>query len=73
MVDARANDGSDSFVWAPVISIVQETGETIVGLNKEWSAEKDFTGNNKATVKALSAWEKYAHVLLLSNEATFIN
>jgi hypothetical protein len=73
LVDARANDNSDTFVWAPVISIVQETGETIVGLNKEWSAEKDFTGNNKATVKALSAWEKYAHVLLLSNEATFIN
>ncbi len=73
VVDARTNDNSDNFSWAPVINIAQETGETIAGLNKEWNAEKDFTGVNKPTIKALSAWEKYAHVLLLSNEATFIN
>ncbi|HEY1174357.1 MAG TPA: PSD1 and planctomycete cytochrome C domain-containing protein [Verrucomicrobiae bacterium] len=73
VVDPRANDGGDSFNWAPVITVAQETGETIAGLHREWNADKDFTGNNRATVKALSAWEKYAHVLLLSNEVTFIN
>ena len=73
VVDARTNDGGDGFTWAPVITIAQETGETIAGLHKEWNAEKDFTGVNKPTIKALSAWEKYAHVLLLSNETTFIN
>lgn len=73
VVDCRTNDGGDSFTWAPIISIVQETNSNMAGITKEWNAQKDFTATAKATVKPLSAWEKYAHVLLLSNEVTFIN
>jgi hypothetical protein len=74
VTECRANDNSDAFQWSPVIKMVQETGEVMAGLSREWSAEGNFAGmNNKPAKKSLSSWEKYAHVLLLSNEASFIN
>lgn len=73
VVDCRTNDGGDSFTWSPIISVLQEVSGNMAGINKEWNAEKDFTSAPKTTVKPLSAWEKYAHVLLLSNEVSFVN
>ncbi len=73
VTDCRGNDGADTFTWAPTIRMTQETGDVIAGISKEWNPEKDFMGMAKAAPKSLNAWEKYAHVLLLSNEATFIN
>jgi cytochrome c553 len=56
-VDCRTNEGYDSFSWAPVI----RQGAT------ESRASADFSGP-----AALSPWEKYAHVLLLTDEFHFV-
>ncbi|MEW6303537.1 MAG: PSD1 and planctomycete cytochrome C domain-containing protein [Verrucomicrobiota bacterium] len=73
VIDCRATDAYDGFTWAPIITMIGEKGEVMAGLNKEWAAEKNFSGTNRPTLKSLSAWEKYAHVLLLSNEVSFVN
>jgi hypothetical protein len=37
----------------------------------EWNAEKDFSG--MVAEKHMEAWEKFAQVLLETNEMTFVN
>ena len=40
----------------------------------EWSAKSDFSGPTKPAAKpALTAWERYAQVLLLANELVFVD
>ena len=39
----------------------------------EWNGKKDFSGPPEPPPKPLSAWEKYAQVLLLSNEFMFVD
>ena len=59
VVDCRANEAYDSFAWAPIIKDEAAT----------WNAAADFAGPSVP----LSAWEKYAHVLLLTNELDFVD
>jgi hypothetical protein len=54
--DGRAS--YDRFGWAPVVRMDGEV----------WSAEADFAGPAEAP---LTAWEKYAQVLLETNEFLF--
>jgi hypothetical protein len=60
--------GKGQFAWAPTIRFLEGTkaGEVV-----EWNAEKDFSGT--VAGKQMEAWEKFAQVLLETNEMTFVN
>jgi hypothetical protein len=63
IVGARANETSDSFSWAPIIR----------GENREWDAQLAFAGPPPPKRERLSPWEKYAQVLLSTNEFAFVD
>ena len=65
VVDCRTNPTHDSFLWAPFIKAQAGGGE--------WNAQTQFGGPGATIAKGLSAWEKYAQVLLLSNEFSFVD
>ena len=74
VVDFNANLNSDDFKWSPVIkSKDQPAGASSGEYAAEWSAKKDFGGPPEQPPKPLSPWEKYAQVLLLSNEFMFVD
>lgn len=61
----------DSFHWAPRIRWLDgEPGEV---LQSVWDAAVDFTGPGEVLLKPLEPWERYAQVLLLSNELVFLD
>jgi hypothetical protein len=62
IVDGRADTENDAFTWAPKIRLE--------GADKEWSASADFRG---PAAQPLSVWERYAQVLLESNEFAFVD
>jgi hypothetical protein len=63
LVEAGATDNSDSFAWAPLIQ--SDLGE--------WDAKLAFAGPPPARPAPLTAWEKYAQVLLATNEFVFVD
>jgi hypothetical protein len=63
VVDCRADHNSDSFTWAPSIRMGEE----------EWNAQSAFAGPAPKPPSAMTAWEKYVHVLLESNEFLFVD
>ena len=73
VVDCRETVEFDSFHWSPLLQRVAPTpahGDDAT----EWSAKADFSGPPKPKEKrSLTAWEKYAQVLLLSNELIFVD
>ncbi|MEW6305249.1 MAG: DUF1553 domain-containing protein, partial [Verrucomicrobiota bacterium] len=68
VAECRADSNTDSFAWAPKIRY-QSTGG---GASREFDARKDF-GQKIEKPKPLDVWEKYAQVLLLSNEFVFVD
>src|SRR2546427_4480715 len=57
--------------WAPVIKLIEAGADARpTDYGKEWHAKKDFSGPPEPPPKPLSAWEKYAQVLLRSEEHT---
>ncbi|HWF20355.1 MAG TPA: PSD1 and planctomycete cytochrome C domain-containing protein [Verrucomicrobiae bacterium] len=70
VTDCRENARGDNFKWAPNIKM-----EPIPNLPAEavteWRAQRDFSGEMRA--RRLTAWEKFAQVLLETNELTFVN
>ena len=68
VVDGRADSENDGFRWTPTIKMTglneSEPKETV------WSAKEDFRG---PTPQALTVWERYAHVLLETNEFAFVD
>ena len=60
----EAQGDTAAFLWAPHLRILDVPPGEIAGLRSEWKAESDFRG----PPKPLSAWEKYAQVLLMANE-----
>jgi hypothetical protein len=64
----------DSFAWtititkqaAPQAAAGDDTGST-------WDSAAEFTGPAPKALQPLSAWEKYAQVLLESNEFAFVD
>jgi hypothetical protein len=66
------NPNSDAFTWAPVIQFGGAAGARSSGV-KEWSAEIDFRGPPGEPSAPLTAWERYAQILLLSNEFVFVD
>ena len=65
---------SNQYLWAPVIQMIGATAiRDTNGYAMEWDARKQFGGPPAPNEKPLSAWEKYAQVLLLSNEFLFVD
>jgi hypothetical protein len=60
--------GKGAFTWSPTVRFIEgvKPGEVA-----EWNAEKDFSGT--VAGKQMEAWEKFAQVLLETNEMTFVN
>jgi hypothetical protein len=75
VVDLRDNLNNDDFTWAPVIKLAnpQTTALSAGDAAAEWNAKKDFGGPPDPPPRPLNAWEKYAQVLLLSNEFMFVD
>ena len=63
---------SDAFQWSPLIKLIEAGGGGSANLPAEWNAKLDFSGPKEET-KPLSAWEKFAQVLLMSNELVFVD
>ncbi len=70
VVDCRDNPKNDTFKWAPVIKMEPKPNQAADAV-VAWDAQKDFNGDMRA--RRLSPWEKFAQVLLETNELTFVN
>ena len=74
VVECRAEESFDGFGWAPVIRMVESPAAAVGGdVTSEWSAAAGFSGPPGKPRKSLSPWEKYAQVLLLTNEFMFVD
>ena len=67
------NDNFDSFSWKTVIT-KQSTPDAVAGddTGTSWDSAAEFAGPTKHP-EPLTAWEKYAQVLLESNEFAFVD
>jgi hypothetical protein len=68
-VDCRTNSNSDSFQWAPVVRLLDAPAAGPA----EWNAASGFSGPKDLVAGGLTPWEKYAQVLLVSNEFMFVD
>ncbi|NBV20576.1 MAG: DUF1553 domain-containing protein [Proteobacteria bacterium] len=76
VVECRADDNSDSFNWAPKLKLtdgVKRSKQLPPGYETAWDAKADFTRQSNESLKNLTPWEKLAHILLVSNEAAFVD
>jgi len=74
VVDCNSNYANDHFKWAPVIKSKEAVAAGgSAEYATEWNATKDFVGPTEPPPRPLSPWEKYAQVLLLSNEFMFVD
>jgi hypothetical protein len=73
ITDCREDIGFDSFDWAPVIRYIGSSPEHGDMAGREWNAKTDFSGPAADPLKPLEPWEKYAQVLLISNEMIFVD
>ncbi|MDQ2731427.1 MAG: DUF1553 domain-containing protein, partial [Armatimonadota bacterium] len=72
VLDCRTGPNSDSFGWAPIIRLVPK-GPGTDSTATEWNASNDFSGPAATSQKPLGPWEKYAQVLLMTNEFAFVD
>lgn len=70
VVDSHATLDSDTFQWAPVLKTIAPGNSS--AREEVWRAKEDFSGP-KEPIVPLNAWEKYAQVLLMSNELAFVD
>ena len=70
ITDCRANSKGDNFTWSPKIRM-ENTPALASDAVVEWSAQTDFTGEPQ--IRHLNSWEKFAQVLLETNELSFVN
>ncbi len=73
VVECRREEASDGFAWAPVVKMAPTPVATAAGVPMEWSAQAEFAGPPGRPRRALGPWEKYAQVLLLTNEFMFVD
>jgi hypothetical protein len=72
IVDYPSMKAAGGFQWAPMIEMAGKSGAEEMGLPHVWNAKDNFVDPKKVRAP-LSAWEKYAQVLLFSNEFFFID
>jgi hypothetical protein len=65
VVSINRSLNNNDFTWAPVIKSAQAKAE--------WNAKKDFAGPPMPLAAPLTAWERYAQVLLMSDEFVFVD
>jgi len=65
VADPNSGDNSDSFEWAPEVA---EVG----GVGRNWLAATDF-GGVREQPRYLEPWQRYAQVILASNEFNFVD
>ncbi len=74
VADCRNSVEFDSFHWAPTIALNDGPDTNAGDAPREWDAQAGFAGPSKSPEKRpLTAWEKYAQVLLLANELMFVD
>ena len=74
LVSIHESLNNNDFLWSPVIKMVGPKAiRDANGYAKEWNAKKEFSGPPPEDLKPLTAWEKYAQVLLFSNEFLFVD
>jgi hypothetical protein len=71
VTDPRETASYDSFNWAPRIRFLDV--DPMETLQASWDANADFVGPGKGSPAPLDPWERYAHVLLQSNELVFLD
>jgi hypothetical protein len=71
LVDCGGGDNSDSFEWAPVVTLVKR-GDGLSVARSTWNATSDFAGP-AVQKRPLSSWERLAQALLASNEFVFVD
>ncbi len=62
-----------AFTWSPVVALVDREAAETAQEKYEWPAQTDFAGPPPPPLKGMNPWEKYAQVMLLSNELVFVN
>lgn len=67
VVDGRADTENDGFRWVPTIKMTESKERT---KESTWNAKVDFRG---PAPRPLTIWERYAHVLLQTNEFAFVD
>jgi mono/diheme cytochrome c family protein len=72
VTDARTGPAHDTFKWTSIINVVEVKYGTPPPLQTNWHSRREFEGPPKDT-RPLTAWEKYAQALLLSNEFMFVD
>jgi hypothetical protein len=72
LTDCVGNESFDSFRWSSTIRFLAN-GNAAPGERMEWSASNDFADAARAMHPSLDAWQKYAQVLLMSNELVFVD
>ena len=65
VVDGKSGPGWDGFEWSPQVAGID-------GTNGTWNAADGFSGP-KSAKPTLSAWERYAQALLMTNEFVFVD
>ncbi|HYG78008.1 MAG TPA: DUF1553 domain-containing protein [Planctomycetota bacterium] len=70
IVEPRGDTGYDGFTWAPVVKLLTTPPPGEAG---EWNAATDFSGKSGKKMDRLTTWEKYAQVLLETNEFAFVD
>jgi hypothetical protein len=73
VVDCHESIDSDSFTWVPVIKLIDSPQNVAATCGtSQWNAREDFSGP-KDPIKPLDALQKYAQIILMSNEVVFMD
>ena len=73
VTDCRGSVEYDSFNWSPGIKYISAAKEAGGEGQTQWNAKTDFSGPPKEKPPSLGPWEKYAQVLLQTNEFVFVD
>ena len=72
VVDARGRDMHGSFAWSPVLRL--DAADNAAMATSVWDSAKDFKNPTATTTTAtFDVWERYAQVLLETNEFLFLD
>ena len=69
MTDDRETPQGDYFTWPVKLHMLPGAGATAESISA-WDSERDFSGEQ---TRRLNVWEKFAQVLMETNELTFVN
>ena len=70
IVSSRSVANGEDFVWSPIITITDPAEPDAAP--KRYDANAGFVGGTTSRYH-LNAWQKYAQVLLQTNELIFVN